>query len=282
MRQRVAVVCLALTVGLAGLVGPAAAQVDSREGIALQNQILDLRHQLDVLRAQGGAGGSNGAAYQPPPVQVQRGSQASGDIAAQLLDRVSVLEEEVRRLRGRNDELANQLQQVSADLGKQISDLSFQVQSLNGAASGGRAANAAVLAPPAAPPGPVRRTPEMTLQEGNAALARRDYPAAEAAAREVLAGRGPRSGDAQFLYAQALNGEHNYPAAAVAYNDTYERSHSGPHAADALLGLANSLASLNDNVAACAALNKLRAEIPSPRADLTGQIAVARSRTQCR
>src|SRR6516164_4906750 len=35
------------------------AQVASREGIALQNQILELRHELQVLRDQLGAGGGS-------------------------------------------------------------------------------------------------------------------------------------------------------------------------------------------------------------------------------
>ncbi len=50
------------------------------------------------------------------------------------------------------------------------------------------------------------------MQEANAALARRDYPAAEAAAREVMAKRGPRAGDAQFVLAQAEMGAAQLPA----------------------------------------------------------------------
>jgi TolA-binding protein len=255
-----------LILALVGMAAaPAAAQLESREGIALQNQILDLRHELDQLRAQAGGGAPSGSAlgggYVPTPVpRGQPQPPVSSDITAQLLDRVSMLEDEVRRLRGRSDELANQLQQTKADLAKQISDLSFQLQSGAGRPSSPPAGN---LAPPppgpptAQPPGPVRRTPQMALQEGNAALARRDYPAAEAAAKEVL-------------------------AAAVAYNDAYERAHSGTHAADALLGLASSLAALNDPVAACGALNKLRLEVPNPRADLAAPIASLRAKTNCR
>ena len=73
---------------------------------------------------------------------------------------------------------------------------------------------------------PVRRTPELAMQEGNAALARRDYPAAEQAAREVLTGSrtSPRAYDAQFLLAQALMGQRQYSQAAIAYDDTYNRS----------------------------------------------------------
>ena len=91
------------------------------------------------------------------------------------------------------------------------------------------------------------------MQEGNAALARRDYAVAEVAAREVLAGgrNASRAGDAQFLLAQALVGRRDYQGAAVAYDDAYNRSRTGSRAPEALLGLANALAGLN---AVCALL----------------------------
>lgn len=122
------------------------------------------------------------------------------------------------------------------------------------------------------------------MQEGNAALARRDYAAAEAAAREVLgSGRaGPRAGDAQFLLAQALSGRRDYQAAAVAYDDAYNRSRTGSRAPDALVGLANALAGLGERPAACATLEKLRAEFPSPRPDVREAAAGIRARAGCR
>ena len=122
------------------------------------------------------------------------------------------------------------------------------------------------------------------MQEGNAALARRDYAAAEAAAREVLAaGRGaPRGADAQFLLAQALAGRRDHQAAALAYDEAYNRSRTGARAPDALLGLANALVALNERPAACATLDKLRAEFPNARADLREAASAARGRAGCR
>jgi TolA-binding protein len=122
------------------------------------------------------------------------------------------------------------------------------------------------------------------MQEGNAALARRDYATAEAAAREVLgAGRAsPRAGDANFLLAQALLGQRNYQGAAVAYDDAYNRARTGSRAPDALLGLANALSGLNEKPAACATLDKLRAEFPSVRADVREGAASIRARNGCR
>ena len=52
---------------------------------------------------------------------------------------------------------------------------------------------------------------------------------AEQAAREVLTGSrtSPRAYDAQFLLAQALLGQRQFSQAAIAYDDTYNRSRKG-------------------------------------------------------
>jgi TolA-binding protein len=121
------------------------------------------------------------------------------------------------------------------------------------------------------------------MQEGNAALARRDYAAAEAAAREVLAARGsPRAYDAQFLLAQSLAGKRDHGQAAVAYDDTYNRARTGAHAADALLGLAGSLTALNERKAACDTLAKFTAEFPGARPNQRESASALRQRAQCR
>ena len=260
---------------LLAFAGPAAAQIDSREGIALQNQIRELRKELDQLR------GGLPAPVPQAPVQTAPPPRAStsGDLTAQLLDRVSALEEQVRTLRGQVEAQGHSLDVGTADLGKKSDDLDFRLQALE---SGGRpgAARPAAPAAPAAAPG--RRAPESALQEASAALARHDYPAAEAAAREAKATKGPRGIDAQFLLATALAGQHKWPDAAVEFNDTYQHARTGPHAPDALLGLANALVALKDNRSACDALAKLHAEFPSPRSDLRESIASTRARAGCR
>lgn len=283
---------------------PASAQMDiqSREGIALRDQIAELRHQVEILqdRVAGGGGSSLGSAS-PPPSRPGGGS----DLTAQLLVRVDRLEDQVRQLQGRTDELQNQLQQQVSDLGKRIDDLAFQVQNPQAAAEARRAAQAAAAQsgagpspgtlgslpaagtlPPRAPGAPpvAPRTPELAMQEGTAALARRDYPTAEAAARDVLTGNrtSPRAYDAQFLLAQAQFGQRQYSQAALSYDDTYNRARKGAHAEDSLLGLAYSLTALNDKPSACQALRKLQVEFPTPRADLRPLIVAATRRADCK
>jgi TolA-binding protein len=289
---------------------PACAQIDSREGIALQNQILELRHDVQILQNEvsRGGGGGGGAPVRSAPIA----SGGGGDITAQLLARVDALEEQVRQLRGRIDETANQQQVQNADLTKQIGDLGFQMQTLQGGSGAARPPGAGpslgqpgqTLSPPPSnlgnrppaggtvgaagspPPLPVaaRRTPELAIQDGNAALARRDYATAEAQARDVLDNNrtSPRSYDAQYLLAEALSGKRDYSQAAIAYDDAYRRSPKGVHAQESLLGLANALTAINEKRAACDTLSQYRASFPAPRADLREAVASASQRAGCR
>lgn len=321
--------------GLLLMAWPASAQL-TREEIALRNQIYELQQQVQALQQQAGSGGGSylGRPGGQPP---QAGS--GNEVVPQLLARVQTLEEEVRTLHGRVDELQNQLEQQASDLGKRIDDLTFQMQNgqtpgsapAQGAAPPGSASagtsqgstpqgyapqgyppqgyaargpgspiplqsGPALSPPPGAlgttqvppaqpPPGPpVRRTPEVAMQDGSAALARRDYPAAEAAAHEVLNNfrTSPRAYDAQFLLAQALAGERQYSQAAIAYDDTYNRNRKGGHAPDALVGLANALTAINEKRAACDTLGKLHVEFPQERPELRESAAAVQQRAGCR
>jgi TolA-binding protein len=298
-------------------VAPARAQIETREGIALRDQIDELRHEVQVLQDQVSRGGEGGSMFGAAPRAPASPSGGGNDMIAQLLVRVDQLEDQVRQLRGRTDELQNQLQRQADDLGKRIDDLTFQVQNPQAGAAAAAAARPAAAAGgppaptpptgvlgtlpagslpaaplpaaplPARPPAPapaLPRTPELAMQEGTAALARRDYVTAEAAARQILAGNrtSPRAYDAMFLLAQAQYGQRQYSQAALSYDDTYGRARKGVHAEDALLGLANALIGLNDKQSACQALVKLRAEFSTLRADLREPIAAARQRAGCR
>lgn len=283
---------------------PAHAQVDSREGIALQNQIYQLRQELKAVADQTARGGGPRQPAYSPPAQDYGGG---GGVVAQLLTRVDALEDQVRQLRGRIDETQNQLQRHDADLNKRIDDLAFQVNPRGGGQQGDGPSGSPPLTryqpggPPAQPGGPPpdpsvamapparaprppsgSRAPELALQEGNAALARHDYQSAEAAAREVLTNRtSPRAYDAQMLLAQALSGERQYAQSAIAFDDAYNRSRKGTHAQDALVGLAGSLSAINEKKAACDTLIRLGTEFPQPRPDVRDGAAATARKAGC-
>jgi len=257
---------------------PAAAQMDSREGIALQNQILELRRDLEQLRR-------GGAAPAPVPVAPRGGAGgAPAEIVQQLLARVAEMEEEVRRLRGRLEVAENNNRRLTEDVEKLRGDMDFRLQQLEGGGRGGTArppqAPAATPAPPAQP---APRTAERAIADGQAALARNDYDAAEAAAREALRGRpGPRAQDANILLGEALLGRRQYQNAALAFNDAYGANRRSSRAPEALLGLANSFQGFGARREACDTLDQLASEYTQLAAPLARRVADARRRAQCR
>jgi len=267
----------AFMLGLILLAGnPAAAQMESREGIALQNQILQLRQELEQLRSRGGS---------LPPPSSGRAPAGGGELVGQLLDRVSNLEEEVRRHRGRVDVLENQNRRMAEEIEKLRGDMEFRL----GQGGGGPARPAAPT--PTLPPGPpttstgaaAPRTPERALAEGQTALARRDFSAAEAAAREALAVRQNAPVVAgQILLGEALNGKRDHGNAAIAFNEAYTRARTGPRAPEALIGLASAFQGLGNRRESCDTLNDLRSQFTNLSGPMLERANAARQRGQCR
>ena len=265
---------------------PAAAQMDSREGIALQNQLLELRRDLDALRRGGVA-----AAPAPAP---RGGSAAPQEIVQQLLARVGELEEQVRRLRGQLDVAENANRRLTEDVEKLRGDMDFRLQQLEGGRPGtARPPQGPVAAqPPAQPPAPAQpsspqapgpRTAERALADGQAALARGDFPTAEAAAREVIAARpGPRAQDAGILLGEALLGRRQFQNAALAFDEAYRRNRQSSRAPEALLGLANSFLGFGARREACDTLDQLGSEFTRLPPPVAQRVADARRRGQCR
>jgi TolA-binding protein len=271
----------------------ARAQMDSREAIALQNQILQLRQEIEQLRR---GGSSLGAVQQrPPPGRGGALPAGQAEVLQQLLQRVGQIEEEVRQLRGRAEEAEFRNRQLAADLQKLQGDVDFRLQQLEG--GGGRptapapqrpAASTPPPAPIPAPPtqaaGSAPRPPERALSEGQAALQRRDWAAAETAAREVLANRGggTRAQDAQILLGDALTGKGDYQTAALAYDDAYRRNRQSARAPEAMIGLARAFTGFGARREACATLDDLRSEFPRLNPTLAERAADARRRAGCR
>jgi TolA-binding protein len=254
-----------------------AQMISSREGIALENQILELRQQLQQQQP-----GNGGSALAPPQGNYGApGAAGAVSMIPGLLQEVQTLQDQVQSLRGRVDTLEHEVATQHDELNQEIGDLKFQL-------SQGSQQNAAPQPAPVPAPRPAPRSAAVqpaivTPAAANKALAAHDYHGAEADARTLLARNrtGAAGAEAQFIRAQALAGEGNSQSAAVAYDDAYNADKTGPHAPYALLGLANSLSNLRQNQAACDTLDSLSSQFSSPSADLSHSIHAARLKARC-
>jgi len=284
-------VLLAIAV-LAPLALHAQPLIQSQEGIALENQILQLQQQVQQLQASnGGSGGSAlGGGSQPAP----SGNAAPPDssVVTNLLAQVGQLQSQIQQLNGEVDTLQNQVNTQHDQTEKEIGDINFKLS--NGAAPGAPGAPTpgapASLTPPAgavpAPPpatASVSGTPKELLHTGLLAYQKGDYPTAEAAARNILtkANTSPQGYRAQYLLAQTLAAEHKPQDAAIAYDDAYNRDRTGSEAPESLLGLANSLADINQNEAACDTISSLNSQFPTPPAGMAARIVATSHKAHC-
>jgi len=266
--------------------------IQSQEGIALQNEILQLQNQVQQLQANGGGGGggsSLGDSSAPAPTTNSGTAPPDSSVVTNLLAQVGQLQSQIQQLNGEVDTLQQQVNTQHDQTEKEIGDLNFKVS--GGAAATPGATTPQSTAPTPPPPAPVTPPPSATLTgtpkqimyAGEAALLKGDYATAEAAARNILANANtsPQAYHAQFLLAQSLAGENKPQDAAIAYDDAYNRDKTGAYAPQSLLGLANSLADINQNEAACDTLSSLNSQFPTPPAGMADRIASASHRAHC-
>ncbi|MHB1303830.1 MAG: tetratricopeptide repeat protein [Acidiphilium sp.] len=294
---------LLTTIPLAGLAlaglapfAPAQAQmISSREGIALENQILKLRQQMQAMQQGGGNGGS--ALGAPAPQAPGESGGASAALLPNMLQQVQTLTDEVQSLRGRVDTLEHEVATQHDQLNQELGDLKYQMgqngqgggqggpTGQNGAPSPGQPGGGTLGTMPASPEHPAAARPELrpeaSLTAARRALDARQYQAAEADARAVIAHQGKNAGGgaAELTLGDALSRQGKHQEAAIAYDDAYNANRRGKQAPDALLGLANSLTALHQNQAACATLGSLTGQ--SSSAGLASRVRLARQRAHC-
>ncbi|GAN88958.1 hypothetical protein Gbfr_001_175 [Gluconobacter frateurii M-2] len=255
--------------------------ISSREAIALQDEIASLRQQLSQIQNSGPL-----PAPSSSPSRGSSGGGGDGNMVAQLLERVSALEEQNRQMRGELDQLSNAQKETQANLSKQISDMQFASQNGGGGAPAAASpAPSAKSAETAAPPenDAAPKTAVDALKLGNAALKAGKYDDAETNARFAIKTAKSASGkmDSQFLLAQSLAGQKQYRESAVAYYDAYNKAPKSPKAQDSLLGVAASLLAMGDKNSACQALDKLKDEFPTPTPRVKSAAATFRGRAAC-
>ncbi len=283
--------------------------VQSQEGIALENQILQLQQQVQQLQASGGGNGGSALGGQMPPSS--SGGAPDGGMVASLLNRVDQLQSQVQQLSGEVDTLQNQVNTQHDATEKEIGDLKFQMSNNGPSGAGGPAGAPQVqggaqpagqpqnltagtlgrqgpdgmhnAAPSAPPPDAAANSPRALLHTAQHAYAQHDYAGAEAASRAILAhaSSSPEAYSAQYLLAQSLAAEGRPQDAAIAYDTAYNRNRAGAEAPQSLLGLANSLAAIHQNEAACDTLSSLSSQFPTLPDGMASRVAAVRHRAHC-
>jgi TolA-binding protein len=251
---------------------------------------------MQQLQSGGGNSGSSlGGGGQSAPPPDSSGAPVADGIVANLLNQVNQLQSQVQQLSGEVDTLQNQVNTQHDATEKEIGDLKFQMtggapgapaasggpQNLTGGTLGNLPASQAPAPPP--PPPAAAGSPKDLLRAGQVAYSRHDYTTAEAAARQILssANSSPEAYKAQYLLGLALAGEGKPQDAAIAYDNAYNRNRTGPDAPQSLLGLANSLADINQNEAACDTLSSLNSQFPTPPAGMQPRIEAVSRRAHC-
>ncbi|HTQ69930.1 MAG TPA: hypothetical protein VMH92_00345 [Acidocella sp.] len=289
MRYRIPLLAATLLMPLAASAQPL---IQSQEGIALQNEILQMQQQLQQLQGQGGNGGSSlGGNAAPPP---SSGGSGDNSLVANLLNQVQQLQSQVQVLNGQVSQLQHQVDTQHDQTEKEIGDLKFQMTGGAGAPAPGAGAGApsappAAAAPqtlaPAAPPlaAAAPNDPKAALKAAIDAYGKHDYTTAASIAKGIVADNrsAPEAYRAQYLVAQAYAAKGDPQNAAINFDATYNMNRNGTYAPRALLGLASSLAAINQNEAACDTISSLNSQFTNPSAGMKSDIAAVSKRAHC-
>jgi tol-pal system protein YbgF len=238
--------------------------------------------QRQVYRSQVGGG--------PAPVLPPAGDSNG---TADLSIRMDQLEDQMRRLNGRVEEVQNGLTQLGTRLDKKQADDEVRFQQLEGHGGGGAASAEAMPAPThgagemdrapsgsgqlvGPPPGAVvagQAAAGAQLPQGSAAdqyayafglVRQQDFRNAELALKAFLKAHpsDPLAGNAQFWLGQTYFVRSDYAAAAAAFAEGYQKFPQGQKASEDLLKLGISLGNLGRKQDACASFARLDRDFP--------------------
>lgn len=275
-----------------GTLVPAYAQMNSREAISLQNQLTEMRQELNQLQLQ--SSGSRDDSDGGDSDDDHAASSSRNGLVAQLLQRINELEEQQRNMRGELDDLKYKVEQQTASINKQISDMNFAAQQKSGGDTGAAAGAAGavagstasslgtVSAPPPSPSTAPERV-ESPFKAAEASLSKRDYAAAETYAQQGLssARSATAQAEAYYLLGRAYSGQKDYGQAAVSYYKSYSKAPKSLKAQHALVGLSLALLDQKSKRESCQALAKLRAEFPNMSPSVKSAEMAVRKRAGC-
>ncbi|MBV0911269.1 tol-pal system protein YbgF [Anianabacter salinae] len=260
---------LAAALAVPFLASAALAQQDRAQTLA------DIRQEMSVLYVE----------IQKLKQELNTTGAPSGGVAGgSVLDRVNLIEQALRDLTSKTEQLQFRVDQVVTDGTNRIGDLEFRLCELETDCDIGSLGDTPSLGGETSP---VIASPIAPLQQGQidggAQLAvgeRADFDAAkaaydagdfDAAAQQFGAFTdtytgGPLTGEAYFFRGSALAQSGQTSAAARAYLESFSGYPNGPRAADALLGLGRSLGALGQTNEACVTLGEVSLRYPNSAA----------------
>ena len=224
------------------------------------------------------------------------GTMGTATVSGSVLERVDAIENELRRLTARTEELSLRVEAVAQDGTRRVADLEFRLVELEGgdvstlgqtSTLGGDLpeGQVAVASPVASPSREL--TAELAVGEAaDFAAARKALEAgefADAAARlksfnETYPGS-PVATKAALAYGAALEGQGDMTGASRAYLDAFRREPTGEDAPEALYRLGNGLGRLGQTAEACKTLAEVSVRFPG--GEPASKAEAERSRLGC-
>ncbi len=209
------------------------------------------------------------------------GGAGTATSGGSVLDRVNAIEDELRRLTAKTEQLQFRVEQVVTDGTRRIGDLEFRLVELEGGdvsqlgettTLGGQALNGDEPRTdmPDMTTGTEEDAPQLAVgEEADFEAAREALEAGEFAAaaekletfNDIYPGS-PLGQQAQLAYGAALEGQGDIKAAARAYLDAFRLAPNGAHAPEALFRLGKGLGQLGQTTEACTTLAEVGVRFP--------------------
>lgn len=228
------------------------------------------------------------------------GAQDRGELVASLVDRVGILEEEARNLRGEVEEARHEITLLKKSLETLNADVDFRLKGSGDSADSSRGLphemsdaspprpneqhELGAMSPPSLPSleeKEVVSTVEEEYERARSFLEQGDYPAAEEAFSSFLKDHEKHERASAALYWMGVTHflQNQYEKAASTFAKVYKDYPKSIKAPDSLLKLARALGELDRKTDACTALDQLSKEYAGAFRE---EVAAERSKYNCK
>ncbi|MBI0074958.1 hypothetical protein H3T59_04885 [Commensalibacter sp. M0357] len=249
---------------------------NSRQVIALQNQVAQLKSQISQLQAQNTNFNDDSDNYRKKRHKDKDEDDSlstNNGLLPDLVSRINNLEDQQRVMRGEIDDLSNQLKTQNDLINKKIDDMNFAAG--RGGASNGSSDDVVTdsksevskkssISDDSRTIKSVKPETGSTLRDGQQALLNGNFQIAESIAQKILSTpEGAKSPSARYLLAQAQAGQGNFKASSVNYYAVYKNFPKSPKAPSALLGVGYLMLKNGKVQEACQAVSLLHSKYPN-------------------